>query len=152
MQISILDDYHDTVRTLACFKKLDGHDVTVWNDHVQDLDALADRLKDTEVLVLIRRQDLTRLGIVSTPEALTEAAVAFGATPGQGHGFTRGQIALHPQHFELHRRIRQGGDNLGARQAAFDAQAAQGLHHGLGVADPAIDDGTMRQRLDQKAL
>ncbi|WP_408004498.1 choline ABC transporter permease subunit [Pseudorhizobium endolithicum] len=26
---------------------------------------------------------LTRLGIVSTPEALTEAAVAFGATPGQ---------------------------------------------------------------------
>ncbi|CAD7039392.1 choline ABC transporter permease subunit [Pseudorhizobium halotolerans] len=26
---------------------------------------------------------LTRLGIVSTPEALTEAAIAFGATPGQ---------------------------------------------------------------------
>jgi len=56
MQISILDDYHDTVRTLTCFKKLDGHDVTVWNDHVQDPDALADRLKDTEVLVLIRER------------------------------------------------------------------------------------------------
>src|SRR3546814_15655879 len=26
---------------------------------------------------------LTRLGIVSTPDSLTEAAVAFGATPGQ---------------------------------------------------------------------
>ena len=49
MKISILDDYHDTVRTLACFKKLDGHDVTVWNDHVQDVDALAERLADTEV-------------------------------------------------------------------------------------------------------
>src|SRR4051812_18262843 len=60
MQISILDDYHDTVRTLACFKKLDGHDVTVWNDHVQDNDALADRLKDTEVLVLIRERTQIR--------------------------------------------------------------------------------------------
>ncbi|AMN41747.1 D-2-hydroxyacid dehydrogenase family protein [Rhodoplanes sp. Z2-YC6860] len=56
MKISILDDYHDTVRTLACFKKLDGHDVTVWNDHVQDVDALAERLKDTEALVLIRER------------------------------------------------------------------------------------------------
>jgi D-3-phosphoglycerate dehydrogenase / 2-oxoglutarate reductase len=44
------------VRTLACFKKLDGHDVTVWNDHVQDTDALAARLKDTECLVLIRER------------------------------------------------------------------------------------------------
>src|SRR5439155_10687654 len=60
MQISILDDYHDTVRTLACFKKLDGHDVTVWNDHVQDVDALAERLKDTEALVLIRERTQIR--------------------------------------------------------------------------------------------
>ncbi len=36
MKISILDDYFDTLRTLPCFRKLDGHDVTVWNDHVQD--------------------------------------------------------------------------------------------------------------------
>jgi len=56
MKISILDDYFDTVRTLACFKKLDGHEVTVWNDHVQDTDALAKRLNDTECLVLIRER------------------------------------------------------------------------------------------------
>jgi len=56
MNISILDDYHDTLRTLPCFKKLAGHDVTVWNDHTQDLDTLADRLKDTQVLVLIRER------------------------------------------------------------------------------------------------
>jgi D-3-phosphoglycerate dehydrogenase len=43
MKISILDDYHDTVRTLACFGKLAGHEVTIWNDHVQDVDALAGR-------------------------------------------------------------------------------------------------------------
>jgi D-3-phosphoglycerate dehydrogenase / 2-oxoglutarate reductase len=35
---------------------LAGHDVTIWNDHAQDLDALAERLNDTEVLVLIRER------------------------------------------------------------------------------------------------
>ena len=42
MKVTILDDYFDTLRTLPCFRKLDGHDVTIWNDHVQDADALAD--------------------------------------------------------------------------------------------------------------
>src|SRR3979409_1628525 len=60
MKISILDDYHDTVRSLAVFKKLAGHDVTIWNDHVQDVDALAARLRDTEALVLIRER--TKIG------------------------------------------------------------------------------------------
>ena len=56
MKIAILDDYFDTVRTLACFAKLAGHEVTIWNDHVQDVDTLAERLKDTEALVLIRER------------------------------------------------------------------------------------------------
>lgn len=56
MKITILDDYFDTVRTLGCFEKLKGHDVTIWNDHVQDVDELAERLKDTEALVLIRER------------------------------------------------------------------------------------------------
>ena len=60
MKISILDDYFDTVRTLACFRKLEGHEVTVWNDHVQDEDALAARLKDAECLVLIRERTAIR--------------------------------------------------------------------------------------------
>ncbi|HTC02215.1 MAG TPA: D-2-hydroxyacid dehydrogenase family protein, partial [Xanthobacteraceae bacterium] len=60
MKISILDDYHDTVRTLPCFEKLQGRDVTIWNDHVQDTDALAARLRDTEVLVLIRERTKIR--------------------------------------------------------------------------------------------
>jgi len=60
MKITILDDYHDTVRTLPCFAKLDGHDVTIWNDHVQDVDALAERLADTEALVLIRERTKIR--------------------------------------------------------------------------------------------
>jgi D-3-phosphoglycerate dehydrogenase len=60
MKISILDDYHDTLRTLRCFSKLAGHDVTIWNDHVQDVDALAQRLRDAEVLVLIRERTKIR--------------------------------------------------------------------------------------------
>jgi D-3-phosphoglycerate dehydrogenase len=60
MKISILDDYFDTLRTLPCFAKLAGRDVTIWNDHVQDVDALAERLKDTEVLVLFRERTQIR--------------------------------------------------------------------------------------------
>src|SRR6267154_2351073 len=60
MKISILDDYFDTLRTLDWFAKLKGHDVTIHNDHVQDTDALAERLKDTEVLVLIRERTQIR--------------------------------------------------------------------------------------------
>ena len=56
MKISILDDYHDTLRTLECFRKLSGHEIEIWNDHVQDVDALAERLRDTEALVLIRER------------------------------------------------------------------------------------------------
>ena len=62
MKIAILDDYFETVRTLQCFSKLAGHDVTIWTDHVQDDAVLAERLRDTEVLVLIReRTKISRL-------------------------------------------------------------------------------------------
>ena len=60
MKVTILDDYFDTVRTLDCFKKLASHDVTIWSDHVQDTDELAERLGDTEVLVLIRERTQIR--------------------------------------------------------------------------------------------
>jgi len=60
MKVSILDDYHDTIRTLRAFGKLAGHEVTIWNDHVQDTDTLAERLKDAEALVLIRERTQIR--------------------------------------------------------------------------------------------
>lgn len=60
MKIAILDDTFDTLRTLACFGKLSGHEVTVWNDHVDDVDVLAARLHDTEALVLIRERTAIR--------------------------------------------------------------------------------------------
>ena len=65
MKITILDDYFDTLRGLPCFRKLDGHAVTVWNDHVQEVDALAERLRDTEVLVLIRERTQIRAPLIA---------------------------------------------------------------------------------------
>ncbi len=70
MRISILDDWHDTVRTLDCFSKLADHDVTVWNDHVQDDDVLADRLAQTEVLVLIRERTQIRAPLLQRLDRL----------------------------------------------------------------------------------
>ena len=60
MRVAILDDYHDTLRTLDAFRKLAGHDVTIFNDHVQDVDRLAARLADVEALVLIRERTQIR--------------------------------------------------------------------------------------------
>ena len=60
MKVTILDDYFDTVRTLNCFAKLKDHDVKIWNDHAQDTDTLAERLCDTEALVLIRERTKIR--------------------------------------------------------------------------------------------
>ncbi|TCD13300.1 D-2-hydroxyacid dehydrogenase family protein [Oricola cellulosilytica] len=56
MRISILDDYFDTLRTLPCFDKLNGHDVNVWTDHLRETDAIAERLHDAEALVLFRER------------------------------------------------------------------------------------------------
>src|ERR1700722_1411572 len=60
MKVAILDDWFDTLRSLPCFAKLAGHDVTIWNDHVQEVDALAERLRDTEALALFRERTQIR--------------------------------------------------------------------------------------------
>jgi len=64
MKITILDDYFDTLRTLECFRELAGHDVTIWNDHVQDVEALARRLRDAEALILIRERTQIRAPLI----------------------------------------------------------------------------------------
>src|SRR5579885_795584 len=56
MKITILDDYQNAVRGMAAFAKIAGHHVAIWNDHTKDVDTLADRLKDTQALVLIRER------------------------------------------------------------------------------------------------
>ena len=56
MNITVLDDWQDTVRTLPAFAKVAGHQVTIWNDHTKDVEVLAKRLADTEALCLIRER------------------------------------------------------------------------------------------------
>ena len=56
MKVHILDDWFDTLRTLPSFAKLAAHDVTVWNDHTEDLDILEERLRGAEALVLFRER------------------------------------------------------------------------------------------------
>jgi D-3-phosphoglycerate dehydrogenase len=56
MRVIIPDDYQDAVRGLACFAKLAGHDVTIYNDTVRELDQLAERFAPADALVLIRER------------------------------------------------------------------------------------------------
>lgn len=64
MNVAILDDWFDTLRTLPSFARLGGHAVTVYNDHVQDDEALAARLADTEALVLFRERTAIRATLI----------------------------------------------------------------------------------------
>jgi D-3-phosphoglycerate dehydrogenase len=70
MKVTILDDYFDTLRTLPSFAKLAGHEVVVWNDHIQETDRLAERLKDTEALVLIRERTQIRAPLLERLDRL----------------------------------------------------------------------------------
>lgn len=54
MKIAILDDYQNAIGTLDCFRMLEGHEVRIWTDHTEDPASLAERLHDTEALVLLR--------------------------------------------------------------------------------------------------
>jgi len=64
MKVAILDDWFDTLRTLPCFAKLAGHSVTVFTDHVQDVDVLAERLAGFDALVLIRERTEIRTALL----------------------------------------------------------------------------------------
>ncbi len=65
MKITILDDWFDTLRRLPCYSLLRDHEVTVWTDHAEDTDVLAQRLADTEALVLIRERTTIRRELIA---------------------------------------------------------------------------------------
>ena len=65
MNITVLDDYQDIVRNLDAYKLVAGHNVTIWNDHTKNEDVLAERLKDTEALVLIRERTPIRAPLIA---------------------------------------------------------------------------------------
>ena len=65
MRIAIPDDYQDIVHRLKCFALLQGHEVVRFREPARDLDHLAERLRDAEVVVAIRER-------VAFPRALLE--------------------------------------------------------------------------------
>jgi D-3-phosphoglycerate dehydrogenase len=56
MHIVISDDHQDCIRHLSCFEKLQGHTVEIFNNSVSGTDALAERYKNAEAIVLIRER------------------------------------------------------------------------------------------------
>ena len=56
MNIIILDDYQDAVRKLPCASKLEHLNATVFTNTVKGIGQLSIRLRDAEVLVLIRER------------------------------------------------------------------------------------------------
>ena len=56
MKVVISDDYQDCIRHLACFSKMAVHDVTIYNDTLDDIEALTERFREAEAIVLIRER------------------------------------------------------------------------------------------------
>jgi D-3-phosphoglycerate dehydrogenase / 2-oxoglutarate reductase len=56
MNIVILDDYQDAVRKLSCADRLEAYAAKVYTNTVKGLGQLSVRLKDADVLVLIRER------------------------------------------------------------------------------------------------
>ena len=69
MNIVILDDYQDAVRKLPCATKLDAYPAKVFTNTVKGIGQLSIRLKDADVIVLIReRTHLNRQLIEKLPK------------------------------------------------------------------------------------
>ena len=69
MNIIILDDYQDAVRKLKCAAKLEPLNAKVFTNTVKGIGQLSVRLRDADVLVLIRER-------TQFPRALLEKALA----------------------------------------------------------------------------
>ena len=109
MKVHILDDWFDTLRTLPSFARLKGHDVTVWNDHVEDPDVLGERLRDAEALV------------VAHPDEMIEGEDEPGA-PSKAD--VQAQIDAAPQTFQaMSNTLAEETERLTAAIAARDAEA-----------------------------
>jgi D-3-phosphoglycerate dehydrogenase / 2-oxoglutarate reductase len=69
MNIIILDDYQDVVRKLNCSNKLEAYPAKVFTNTIKGVGQLSVRLKDAEILVLIReRTHITRQLIEKLPK------------------------------------------------------------------------------------
>jgi len=81
MKVVISDDYQDCIRHLDCFSKMAEHDVTIHNDTLDDIDALAERFRGAEAIVLIReRTHITEELLARLPDLriVSQTGAGFG--------------------------------------------------------------------------
>ncbi len=100
MNIIILDDYQDAVRKLACAARLEPFNAKVFTNTVKGIGQLSVRLRDADVLVLIRErtqfprallEKLPRLKLISQtgrvgPHIDVEACTRLGIAVAEGVG------------------------------------------------------------------
>jgi D-3-phosphoglycerate dehydrogenase len=100
MNIIILDDYQDAVRKLRCASRLDPHNAKVFTNTVKGIGQLSVRLRDADVLVLIRErtqfprallEKLPRLKLIAQtgkvgPHVDVEACTRLGIAVAEGVG------------------------------------------------------------------
>ena len=68
MNIVILDDYQDAVRKLHCAERLERYSAKVYTNTVKGLGQLSVRLKDADIIVLIReRTQITKQLVEKLP-------------------------------------------------------------------------------------
>ena len=80
MKVAIIDDYQDAVRTLDCFSRLKGHEVTVFNDPRTDLDGIASRLAGFEAVLLTQQRTRITREMLAKMTGLKLISQTGGAT------------------------------------------------------------------------
>lgn len=100
MNIVILDDYQDAVRKLRCASKLDAYTAKVYTNTVKGIGQLSVRLRDADVIVLIRErtqisrqlvEKLPRLKLISQTGRVgshvdVNACTEYGVAVAEGTG------------------------------------------------------------------
>lgn len=100
MKIAIPDDYQRVIKTLDCFKLLEGHEVTILHDYINNEEQLAKQLNDPEIIVLTRTRTKITESLLSLLPNLklvsqtgknaghidVEACKKYGVTIAEGRG------------------------------------------------------------------
>ena len=78
-RVAVLDDYQNVALSMADWSTLKGRaDVTVFNDHIADADAVVSRLLPFEIVCVMReRTPMTRAVIERLPKLRLIASTAF---------------------------------------------------------------------------
>lgn len=101
MHIVIADDYQNCVRQLDCFAQLDGHQVTVYQAPPADRAAYIERLRDADVLVVVRERAHVDAQLLAALPRLKQVALVgrhsryidYAACTRHGVAVTHGQFA-----------------------------------------------------------